>query len=35
MFDNNGLMEMQERTGADERELNIFCYVAYYPYLNA
>lgn len=35
MFETNGLMEMQEQTGAGARELDIFCYFAYYPYLNA
>lgn len=34
MFENNSLIKMQEQNGADEREVNIFCYVAYYPYLN-
>lgn len=34
MFETNGLIEMQKRNGAGARELNIFCYVAYYPYLN-
>lgn len=35
MFETNGLMEMQKQTGADARELDIFCYFAYYPYINA
>lgn len=34
MFENNGIAEMQKQAGADARELNIFYYVAYYPYLN-
>lgn len=32
MFKNNELLEQR---GADDRELDIFCYFAYYPYLNA
>lgn len=35
MFESNGLIEMQQQRGADDRGLNIFCYFAYYPYLNA
>lgn len=34
MLESKELMEMQERSGADGREMDIFCYVAYYPYLN-
>lgn len=34
MFDNNELMELRERNGADSRQMDIFCYMAYYPYLN-
>jgi len=34
MFETNELLEMQERRGADDREMDIFCYFAYYPYLN-
>lgn len=34
MFDPRDLIEMQEQNGADEHELNIFCYVVYSPYLN-
>lgn len=35
MFDNSTLKALQERDGVDGRELDIFCYMAYYPYLNA
>lgn len=35
MFDNSALIELQERNGADSHEMDVFCYVAYYPYLNA
>jgi len=35
MFENNELIHMQERCGAGSREMDIFCYFAYYPYLNA
>ena len=35
MFETDGLIELQKRSGADQRELDIFCYFAYYPYLNA
>lgn len=35
MFENNGLIDMQKQNGAGARELDIFCYFAYYPYLNA
>lgn len=35
MFENSELLELRERRGADSRELDIFCYFAYYPYLNA
>ncbi len=35
MFEKSELIEMQERRGADSREMDIFCYFAYYPYLNA
>ena len=35
MLEANELIELQQRRGADEREMDIFCYVAYYPYLNA
>ena len=35
MFETNDLIEMQKRNGAGGREMNIFCYFAYYPYLNA
>lgn len=34
MLESKELTEMQERSGADDREMDIFCYVAYYPYLN-
>ncbi len=34
MFDIQDLKNMEERNGADERELNVFCYFAYYPYIN-
>lgn len=32
MFENN---ECMTRSGADAHEMNVFYYVAYYPYLNA
>lgn len=32
MFENNGHTAFQ---GADAHEINVFYYVAYYPYLNA
>jgi len=35
MFEAKELINMQERCGADNREMDIFCYFAYYPYLNA
>ncbi len=35
MFETNELIKMQERTGAGSRGMDIFCYFAYYPYLNA
>ena len=35
MFETSGLIEMQKQNGADARELDIFCYFAYLPYLNA
>ena len=35
MFENNDIIKMQEQNGADGHEMNIFCYFAYYPYLNA
>lgn len=35
MFENSELLELREHRGADSRELDIFCYFAYYPYLNA
>lgn len=35
MLENDQLMEIRERRGADDREMDIFCYFAYYPYLNA
>ena len=35
MLEKNDIIEMQEQNGADDSEINIFCYVAYYPYLNA
>ena len=35
MFETKELIDMQERRGADNREMDIFCYFAYYPYLNA
>lgn len=34
MFETNSLVEMQKQNGAGACELNIFYYVAYYPYLN-
>ena len=34
MFDIQDLKNMEERNGADERELNVFCYFAYYPYIH-
>ena len=34
MFETNELIQMQERRGAGHREMDIFCYFAYYPYLN-
>lgn len=35
MFETKDLMEMQQRRGADVREMDIFCYFAYYPYISA
>lgn len=35
MFERSTLIEMQKRSGAEAREMDIFCYFAYYPYLNA
>ena len=35
MFELNELIELQEHRGADDQEMDIFCYVAYYPYLIA
>lgn len=35
MLETKELMELQERRGADEREMDVFCYFAFYPYLNA
>ena len=35
MFETKELIDMQERRGADNREMDIFCYFAYYPYWNA
>lgn len=34
MFEINELIDLQERQGADSREMDIFCYFAYYPYLS-
>lgn len=33
MFSSSELMELREHNGADSREMDVFCYVAYYPYL--
>ena len=35
MLDSNALMELQERSGGNSREMDVFCYMANYPYLNA
>ncbi len=35
MFDNNALIELRDHNGVGSREMDVFCYVAYYPYLNA
>ena len=35
MYEANSLMELKEQHGADARQMDIFCYFAYYPYLNA
>lgn len=35
MLENSELLELREHRGVDCRELDIFCYFAYYPYLNA
>ena len=35
MFETRDLRNMEERNGADSRELNVFCYFAFYPYFNA
>ena len=35
MFETNQLVDLQESRGASSGEMNIFCYFAYYPYLNA
>ena len=34
MFETNQRMAIQELNGADAHEMNVFYYVAYYPYLN-
>ena len=34
MFAINKLLKQLKRNGADQQELDIFCYFAYYPYLN-
>jgi len=34
MFTIEKLLKLLERRGADHREMDIFCYFAYYPYLN-
>lgn len=35
MYETDRLMELQEQNGANAKEMDIFCYFAYYPYLNA
>lgn len=35
MYETDSLMELQEQNGANAKEMDIFCYFAYYPYLNA
>ena len=34
MFETSERMAFQSRRGAGAHEMNVFCYVAYYPYLN-
>ena len=35
MFETSEHMEMQKCNGVDAHGMNVFYYVAYYPYLNA
>ncbi len=34
MFETSERMAFQRRSGAGAHEMNVFCYVAYSPYLN-